>query len=130
LFGIGDEQNKKAEEEFLASHGKSDKGGLLNMLGVGNTNNDPVNVAVAPSAIEVFTMELLEGPQSRTVEFTRADSKAKWQSSDVGSNRGAASAPANGALPPAAQDTPAGAVDLGGAASGEPVTLGPPAEKD
>ena len=99
------------------------------MLGVGNSGNEPVNVAVAPSAIEVFTMELLEGPQSRTVEFTRADSKAKWQSSDFGSNRGAP-APANSALPPATQDTPTGGVDLGGAGSGEPVTLGPPAEKD
>jgi pilus assembly protein CpaB len=128
LFGNGEEQNKQDEQAFLASHSKSDNG-LLGMLGVNKGSDEPVSVAAAPSAIEVFTMELLEGPQTRTVEFTRADSKAKWQSTDVGSNHGAAPAPANSALPPAAQDTPTGAVDLGGA-SGEPVSLGAPAEKD
>jgi len=130
LFGIGAEKNRESEKDFLAHKGDSDKSGLLSMLG-GKGSDEPMNVAVAPSAIQVFTMELLEGPQARTVEFTRADSKAKWQAGDLGSNRGAQSAPANSsALPPAAQDTPTGAVDLGGAASGEPVTLGPPAEKD
>jgi hypothetical protein len=74
-------------------------------------------------------MQLLEGPQARTVEFTRADSKAKWQSGDLGSSPGSAPAPTN-PLPPANQDTATGAPDLGGAASGEPVILGPPAAKD
>jgi pilus assembly protein CpaB len=126
LFGVGDEKNLEGEQAFLASKSQSDKGGLLGMLGVGN-GNEPVNVAVAPTAIEVFTMELLEGPQSRTVEFTRADSKAKWQSSDLGSNRGAP-APANSALPPATQDSPTGGVDLGGSLQPDLPAL--PAEKD
>jgi pilus assembly protein CpaB len=125
LFGVGDEKNRESEQDFLASKG----GGLLSMLGAGKGNPEPVDVAVAPSAIQVFTMELLEGPQSRTVEFTRADDKAKWQASDLGSNRGAP-APSTGTLPPANQDSPTGAVDLGGALPGEPVLPGPPAEKD
>jgi pilus assembly protein CpaB len=126
LFGISQERNREGEQNFLASKGESS--GLLGMLGVGN-NNQPVDVAAAPAAIQVFTMQLLEGPQARTVEFTRADSKAKWQSGDLGSSPGSAPAPTN-PLPPANQDTATGAPDLGGAASGEPVILGPPAEKD
>jgi pilus assembly protein CpaB len=126
LFGISDEQNRKGEQDFLAS--KGDKSGLLGMLGVGKGSGEPVNVAAAPSAVQVFTMELLEGPQSRIVEFTRADDKAKWQASDLGPARGAP-APSSGSLPPATQDSPAG-IDVGGLLPGEPVLLGPPAEKD
>ena len=128
LFGIGDEKNKEGEENFLASSAKSDKGGLLGMLGVGNSSDEPTEVAVAPNAIQVFTMELLEGPRTSTVEFTRADSKAKWQAAGRVSNRGASASPTD-TLPPANQDSPAG-VDLGGLLPGEPVLLGPPAEKD
>jgi pilus assembly protein CpaB len=128
LFGISQERNREGEQNFLASKGESS--GLLGMLGVGN-NNQPVDVAAAPAAIQVFTMQLLEGPQARTVEFSRADSKAKWQSSDLGSSPGAAPAPTTNPLPPANQDTATGAApDLGGAPAGEPVILGPPAEKD
>jgi pilus assembly protein CpaB len=129
LFGIGQERNREEERNFLAS--KTDSSGLLGMLGVGNNNQAPVDVAAAPAAIQVFTMQLLEGPQARTVEFSRADSKAKWQSSDLGSSPGAAPAPTTNPLPPANQDTATGAApDLGGAPAGEPVILGPPAEKD
>jgi hypothetical protein len=100
------------------------------MLGGGKSNPEPVDVAsVAPSAIEVFSMELLEGPQTRTIEFTRADSKAKWQASDLSGARPAPAVPATGALPPANQDSPSGAVDLGGAGPDGTVLLGP-AEKD
>jgi pilus assembly protein CpaB len=128
LFGIGDEQNRKGEQNFLASNAKAG-GGFLGMLGGGKSNPEPVDVAAAtPNAIEVFTMELIEGPQARSIAFTRADSKAKWQASDFGGNRGAPANPAMGALPPANQDSPSGAVDLGGVL--EPVLPVLPPEKD
>jgi pilus assembly protein CpaB len=127
LFGIGDERNKEAEKDFLANS-KDDKSGLLGMLGVGNAGDEPVDVAVAPSAIQVFTMELLEGPRTSSVEFTRADSKAKWQTGGRVSHRGEHDS-STGSLPPANQDGPTGA-DIGGLLPGEPVLLGPPTEKD
>ncbi len=82
----------KDEMDFLSKSGKSDPkgGGILGALGLGKKSASvpAVNLAAVSSAdAEHFTMELLEGPQARTVEFTRAvGGNAKWQSNGGPSN--------------------------------------------
>jgi pilus assembly protein CpaB len=78
LFGPNDGENRKSELDFLAKRGKQ---GLLDMLGADQKPEvAPVIAAVTPVNVERFTMELIEGPQARTVEFTRTEGEsAKWQ---------------------------------------------------
>ena len=68
------------------------------MFGVGQ-KNAPVDLAAAtPVNFEHFTMELIEGPAARSVEFTKAPgANAKWQSSLNGST---GQAPAGSASTP------------------------------
>lgn len=128
LFGLTDGNNRDEEMEFLANSAKQDPksgSGLLGMLGKGAANPPLDFAAVTPSALEFFTMQLIEGPQSRTVNFSRTAGNAKWQASGAGSGR---DAPA--VLPPAHLDGVQDPVDQGLPQPGEPVFIGPPAEKD
>jgi pilus assembly protein CpaB len=124
LFGLAAGDNRDDEKGFLQSAAKTGSG-LLSMLGSGKEPDSSLNfAAVTPGATQIFTMELLEGPAARTVEFTRADDKARWQSGTRGAGR------PSGALPPVHQDTATDTPDLTGPLPGDPVLLGPPAEKD
>jgi pilus assembly protein CpaB len=102
LFGTADGSNKDRERDFLAQSGKTEttpSGGLLGMLGVGKGNNSaPTLAAVTPADVERFTMELIEGPQARTVEFTRTTGgNTKWHVSTAAETTGGA--------PPTAEPT-------------------------
>ena len=95
LFGSAEDSNRPKERDFLAQGTTPEpttNGGLLNMLGIGKGNNSvPTIAAVTPADVERFTMELIEGPQARTVEFTRtAGGNAKWQVSMAGEPQGSA----------------------------------------
>jgi pilus assembly protein CpaB len=113
LFGPTDGENRKGELDFLAQSSKQDTNGLLGMFG-GDKKPEaaPVVAAVMPADYEHFSMELIEGPAARTVEFTRTvGGNAKWQVSAAGSANTPMPEPAftapqpdggkPGALPPA-----------------------------
>jgi pilus assembly protein CpaB len=151
LFGSSDANNKDDEVDFLAG-GKTEpkpNTGLLGMLGVGKQNNPtaaPVLAAVTPENVEHFSMEVIEGPEARTVEFTRTTGgNAKWQVVSAASTSGGPVAPepkfnlpqagggTTGVLPPGS--LPPGVLPPGvfppavPPAGGDSVLLGP-AEKD
>lgn len=87
LGGGSDKANRDHEYKFIednATAGKPRGRGLLGMLGFGKSDepNEPFDIAsVGPTAPhEHFTMQLIEGSQTRTVEFVRANSQANtWQ---------------------------------------------------
>jgi pilus assembly protein CpaB len=139
LFTNGESHNLDDEKDFLAKSGSHDtkKGnGLLGMLGIGSKESaapQPETLASAPiDAQEHFSMELLEGPQSRTVEFTRPQGgKTKWQTIDGGAARGGRGGEVpNLTLPEPQGAPPAGFDPLNPLRPGDSVSLGPPAEKD
>jgi pilus assembly protein CpaB len=136
LFGPSDGDNKKSEKDFLAQGGKKEpkpNGGLLGMLGLGQKGNGtptaPVLASVTPVDLERFTMEVIEGHQDRTVEFTRTSgSNAKWQVSAAGSADVPAAAEPTFSLPQA-DGSKQGVLPPAAPLSGDAVSLGP-AEKD
>ena len=134
LFGPTDGDNRGSEKNFLAQGGKQEpkpNGGLLSMLGIGKKNDPtaPVLASVTPADVERFTMELIEGPQARTVEFTRTSgSNAKWQVSAAGSADVPPAAEPTFSLPQADGSKP-GVLPPAAPLSGDAVSLGP-AEKD
>jgi pilus assembly protein CpaB len=100
--GTDSTDNLSAEKSFLAKGGK----GLLALLAGKNQPQLQPQGALsmgtpAPSDIEQFTMELLEGPQSRTVEFTKYLSvpNPKWHPGGATANPAYA--------PPVVGDSPA-----------------------
>jgi pilus assembly protein CpaB len=123
LFGLTDGENKAEELKFLASNAKDapkGNGGLLGMLGGAHTGPASDTFAAVPD-VEVFTMELLEGPRTRTIEFSRETGrKARWQPAETAANRG------NGASAPGLSG---GELDASGLPGGL-VLPGAPAEKD
>ena len=93
LFGLAGHDNRRDEMDFLAHSGKPQTksgGGFLGMLGIGGNPggdaNPAMQVASVPTeAVERFSMELITGPQARTVEFTReTGGNARWQPSGGG----------------------------------------------
>jgi pilus assembly protein CpaB len=93
LFGLAGHDNRRDEMDFLAHSGKPQTksgGGFLGMLGIGGNPggdaNPAMQVASVPTeAVERFSMELITGPQARTVEFTReTGGNARWQPSSGG----------------------------------------------
>ena len=90
------------------------------MLGGAHTGPASDTFAAVPD-VEVFTMELLEGPRTRTIEFSRETGrKARWQPAETAANRG------NGASAPGLSG---GELDASGLPGGL-VLPGAPAEKD
>ena len=143
LFGPPDESSRGSELDLLAQ-GKTQEpksgGGLLNMLGLGEKPTGgipaaPTLASLTPVDVERFTMELIEGPQARTVEFTRASgSNDKWQVNTASVSTGAPAAaeptftlPQADGLKPGV--LPPGVLPPGDPLSGDTVLLGP-AEKD
>jgi pilus assembly protein CpaB len=135
LFGLTDDGNREHELNFLAQHGKQKQtgGGILGMFGVGQKSAaPPVDVAaVVPSDFQHFTMELLEGPQARTIEFTKAQGETKWQSGMRANNAPQGAALPQGLPQPGDASTGFNPGGLpGGLQQGDAVSLGLPAEKD
>jgi pilus assembly protein CpaB len=137
LFGPPDE-NSRGSEMNLLSQGTPRElksgGGLLNMLGFGQKPASgiptaPTLASVTPVDVERFTMELIEGPLARTVEFTRASgSNDKWQVNAAVSTGTPAAAEPTFSLPQADGSKP-GVLPPADPLSGDTVSLGP-AEKD
>ncbi|MEX2137655.1 MAG: Flp pilus assembly protein CpaB [Pirellulales bacterium] len=129
LFGPADDSSRQPEMDLLggANQDPKPKGGLLGMLGIGQKSNAtaPVLAAVTPVDVERFSMELIEGPQARTVEFTRAkDSNAKWQVSTAAPTGPPAAAEPTFSLPQADGSNP-GALPPAGPLPGDAVSLTP-----
>lgn len=134
LFGAPDDSSRGPEMNLLGQGKSTPKSGsgLLNMLGFGKKtgNADPTTPSLAtvtPADVERFSMELIEGPQARTVEFTRnKGSDAKWQvSAAAGPGAGVpAAAEPNFSLPQADGVKP-GAIPPGVLPPGGPLPGGP-----
>jgi pilus assembly protein CpaB len=93
LFGNSDRSSRGAEKNFLAQSAKGAKSagkGLLGFLGFGGEEGqdgqlgDPL-ASLAPSSVEHFSMQLIEGSGIRNVDFTKlqAGGKNTWQSGDA-----------------------------------------------
>jgi pilus assembly protein CpaB len=136
LFGPADESSRISEMGLLAQGPKEPKagGGLLKMLRfgqkpAGGISTAPTLAAVTPVDVERFTMELIEGPQARTVEFTRTlGGNAKWQVNANASTGAPAAAEPKFSLPQADGLKP-GVLPPAEPLPGDAVSLGP-AEKD